>query len=274
MSVYAVGDVQGCYEPLRRLLERVAFDPGRDRLWLVGDLVNRGPQSLEVLRYVRALGESAAVVLGNHDLHLILRADGVRAPGRRDTLDAVLTAPDAAELIAWLRARPLLHHDLGLAFCMVHAGIPPQWDLAMASALAREAEACIRLGGKALDEASRVERLEQPWRSDLTGAERIAMILASLTRLRFCTEAGRLELRATGVASAPPPGFLPWFSHPTRRTRDVRIVFGHWAALDGHAEADNVFALDTGCVWGRHLTLLRLEDLRRFSCPCAPPEAS
>ncbi len=272
MTVYAAGDVQGCYEPLRRVLEQVAFNPAHDQLWLVGDLVNRGPQSLEVLRYVRSLGEAARLVLGNHDLHLIQMADGVRPPGKGDTTQSVLEAPDGAELIAWLRAMPLLHHDAALGYCMVHAGIPPQWDLAEALERAREAERWIQSGGWSTAEpAARGGSRAgvRAWHPELTGAERMRTILDSFTRMRFCDDSGRLELTSTAPAHEPPPGFLPWFAHPARKTAAVRILFGHWAALDGHAAADNVYALDTGCVWGRRLTLLRLEDARRFDCSCA-----
>lgn len=272
MTVYAVGDVQGCYEPLRRVLEQVAFDPAHDCLWLAGDLVNRGPQSLEVLRYVRSLGDAARLVLGNHDLHLIQMADGVRSPGRWDTTQSVLEAPDAAELISWLRTMPLLHHDVGLGYCLVHAGIPPHWDLAQALTHAHDAERWIQSGGwLAAGPAARggSRGSVRAWQPEPTGDERMRTILDYFTRMRFCDASGRLELTSTSPAHEPPAGFLPWFAHRERKTRDVRIVFGHWAALDGHAAADNVYALDTGCVWGRKLTLMRLEDARRFDCSCA-----
>jgi bis(5'-nucleosyl)-tetraphosphatase (symmetrical) len=272
MTVYAAGDVQGCYDPLRRVLEQVAFDPAHDRLWLVGDLVNRGPHSLEVLRFVRSLADAARVVLGNHDLHLIQMADGVRAPGKGDTAQSVLEAADAAELVAWLRMMPLPHHDAVLGYCMVHAGIPPQWDLAEALERAREAERWIQSGGWSLAEPGARAGSRgsvRAWQPELSGAERMRTILDCFTRMRFCDASGRLELTSTAPAREPPAGFLPWFAHPERKTRDVRIVFGHWAALDGHAAAGNVFALDTGCVWGRKLTLMRLDDARRFDCSCA-----
>jgi bis(5'-nucleosyl)-tetraphosphatase (symmetrical) len=277
MTVYAVGDVQGCYDPLRSLLRQVRFDPTRDALWLVGDLVNRGPQSLEVLRYVRSLGDAARVVLGNHDLHLIQLADGVRSAGKGDTLQTVLDAADAAELVGWLRTRPLVHHDAALGYCMVHAGIPPQWDLGEALERAREAERWIQSGGwsvvepAARDTSSRAAT--RLWHPELSGTQRMRAILDYFTRMRFCDAAGQLELSSTAPANSPPVGYLPWFAHPERRTRDVRIVFGHWAALDGQADASNVYALDTGCVWGRKLTLMRLDDGRRFDCSCASEAA-
>jgi bis(5'-nucleosyl)-tetraphosphatase (symmetrical) len=272
MTVYAVGDVQGCYEPLRRGLAQVAFEPGRDQLWFVGDLVNRGPDSLAVLRYVRSLGAAAQLVLGNHDLHLIQMADGVRTPGKGDTAQSVLEAPDAAELIAWLRTMPLVHHDAALGYCMVHAGLPPQWDLSEALEHAREAEGWIASGGWSLAEPGARAGSRgaiRAWHPGLGGGERMRTILDYFTRMRFCDASGQLELTSTAPAREPPPGYLPWFAHPGRKTRGVRIVFGHWAALDGHAEAENVFALDTGCVWGRKLTLMRLGDDKRFDCSCA-----
>jgi bis(5'-nucleosyl)-tetraphosphatase (symmetrical) len=274
MTVYAVGDVQGCYEPLQRLLQQVAFEPARDRLWFVGDLVNRGPSSLEVLRFARALGDAARLVLGNHDLHLIQIADGVRSPKAGDTLQAVLDAPDGADLIAWLRTMPLVYHEAELGYCMVHAGLPPQWDLTEALARAREAEGWIASAGWSAAEARSGARADiRAWHPALAGAERMRTILDYFTRMRFCDANGRLELAANGPAEQPPVGYLPWFAHPARKTRAVRIVFGHWAALDGRAQADNVYALDTGCVWGRTLTFMRLPDGRRFDCSCASARA-
>jgi bis(5'-nucleosyl)-tetraphosphatase (symmetrical) len=272
MTVYAVGDVQGCYDPLRRVLEQVRFEPARDQLWFVGDVVNRGPHSLEVLRFIRSLGAAARTVLGNHDLHLIQVADGVRSLGARDTLQPVLDAPDAAELVTWLRTMPLVHHDGVLGYCMVHAGIPPQWDLGEALERAREAESWIRSGGWTLDEPTPRAGsggATRAWHPGLSGPQRLRTILDSFTRMRFCDASGQLELTSSAPANTPPPGYLPWFAHPERKTRDVRIVFGHWAALDGRAQASNVYPLDTGCVWGRALTLMRLEDGRRFDCSCA-----
>jgi bis(5'-nucleosyl)-tetraphosphatase (symmetrical) len=268
LAVYAVGDVQGCLEPLQALLEQAHFDPAGDELWLVGDVVNRGPDSLGVLRFVRSLGSRATLVLGNHDLHLLAVAEGVRELRGADTLRAVLDAPDRTELLGWLREQPLFHSDLALGYCMVHAGIPPHWDLATATVLAREAERWLRGSGCAELVPNEVPELTE-LSPELTPAQRARVIVSYLTRMRICTADGRMDLAYKGPAQAAPSGYLPWFSHPERKTRDVRVLFGHWAALQGQADAENVFALDTGCVWGHSLTMMRLSDRRKFGRPCA-----
>lgn len=270
MAIYAVGDVQGCFQALSAVLRDAAFDPDHDQLWLVGDLVNRGPQSLDVLRYVRSLGRRASVVLGNHEIHLLAVAEGVRKLRRSDTLEPILGAPDRDELLAWLRQSPLLHVDRSVGYTMVHAGIPPQWDLARAGELAEEAQSWIASRGF---EELTVPLADEPLElhQGLSPAARARVIVSYFTRMRVCTAEGRLNLSFKGTAEQTPPGFLPWFSHPWRKTRDERIVFGHWAALDGRVEEPNVFALDTGCAWGRTLTLMRLGDGRRFTCPCVSP---
>jgi bis(5'-nucleosyl)-tetraphosphatase (symmetrical) len=267
MAVYAVGDVQGYYEALVSVLDRAAFEPDRDELWLVGDLVNRGPQSLEVLRFVRSLGARAKVVLGNHEIHLLAVAEGARAAKKNDTITPILEAPDSAELIGWLRSWPLLHVDSRLGYSMVHAGVPPHWDLTEASERAREAEAFLARAGYAEVAAiSDVEALELA--PGASPAERARVIVSYFTRMRICTSSGRLELRFKEGPEKTPPGYQPWFAHPERRTRDVKILFGHWAALQGRADSANVYALDTGCSWGGSLTLMRLGDERRFECSC------
>lgn len=268
MAVYAVGDVQGCHAPLEALLDRVRFDPAGDELWLVGDVVNRGPDSLKALRLLRSLGPRATLVLGNHDLHLIAVAEGVRRLRDGDTVQQVLDAPDGAELIAWLSRQPLLHHDPARGYCMVHAGIPPHWDLPTAAALAREAEEWLRARGcSELVPSAQPELTELT--PELTPAQRARVIISYFTRMRVCTAGGRMELAYKGPSERAPAGYLPWFSHPERKTREVRVLFGHWAALDGRTGAQNVFALDTGCSWGRALTMLRLEDGAVFKCSCA-----
>lgn len=267
MAVYAVGDVQGCYTELCTLLEQVQFDPSRDELWLVGDVVNRGPESLRVLRFVRSLGSAARMVLGNHDLHLLAAAEGSQRLRAVDTLQQVLDAPDGSQLLDWLRRQPLLHADPTVGYCMVHAGIPPHWDLAEAAAMAREAEAWIVAAG--LGEVTSPLELEPlELSSDLTRGQRARVIISYLTRMRVCTAEGRLNLAFKGTPELAPAGYAPWFAHPHRKTRDMRVVFGHWAALQGEVATPNVYALDTGCAWGRFLTLMRLEDEKRFSCPC------
>ena len=265
MATYAIGDIQGCYDEMRRLLDSIGFDPAQDRLWLVGDLVNRGPQSAEVLRYLRGLGERAISVLGNHDLHLLVVAAGVRKPHRGDTLDALLAAPDRDELLDWLRRQRLMHADAGYA--MVHAGLLPQWSIAQALALAREVEAALQ--GPDYGEFLNCMYGNSPaqWRDDLAGYDRLRVVVNAMTRLRLCTPAGVMDFtHKTGLADAP-AGYLPWFDVPGRASSDTPVLFGHWAAL-GLTLRSDVLGLDSGCVWGRRLTAVRLEDRRVFQCGC------
>lgn len=260
MATYAIGDIQGCFLEFEQLLDRLSFEPSRDRLWLVGDLVNRGPQSLQVLRKVQALGEAAITVLGNHDLHLLALA---AAPQRRskatDTLAAVLAAPDRAQLLDWLRRQPLLHHDPALGYTMIHAGLPPQWDLATARDCARQVEMVLRDAeqGRALLAAMYGDNPDR-WSPELHGMERLRFITNCFTRLRYCRTDGTLELRFKGAPQDAPAGIMPWFRVPGRRSRTARIVCGHWSALGYHDE-DGVLSIDTGCVWGRRLCAVRLD---------------
>lgn len=271
MAVYALGDIQGCYEPLQRLLDLLNFDPAIDRLWLVGDLVNRGPQSVDVLRLVSGLGDRAITVLGNHDLTLLAVAAGQVKPKRKDTFHSVLDAPDAAELLDWLRGRPLLYHDAELGFTLVHAGLPPQWDLPLAQHSAVELETVLRGpdGAKFLGRMFGGE--PRRWRSDLSGDDRLRFIVNALTRIRFCTVEGALSLAENGPPGSQSKGLLPWFAVPGRRSADLNIIFGHWAAL-GYYRAPGVYALDSGCVWGNRLTAIRLDapDVPAFSVPALP----
>ena len=265
MAIYAIGDVQGCYDEMRRLLDTVVFDPAQDQLWLVGDLVNRGAQSLEVLRYVRALGKRAVTVLGNHDLHLLVVAAGVRKAHRGDTLDALLNAPDRDELLDWLRRQRLMH--AGSGYAMVHAGLLPQWSISQAQALAHEVEAALQ--GPDHGEFLRRMYGNDPvqWHDDLTGYDRLRVIVNAMTRLRLCTTAGTMEFtHKTGLQNLP-AGYLPWFDIEDRASRDTPVLFGHWAAL-GLTLRSDVLGLDSGCVWGRRLTAVRLEDRRVFQCGC------
>jgi len=255
MSVYAISDVQGCYDALRELLDKLQFDPARDRLWFAGDLVNRGPQSLEVLRFVKSLGDSALTVLGNHDLHLLAVDAGVK--NKDKDLKAILEAPDRRELIDWLRRQPLLHHDAELGFTLVHAGLSPQWDLATAQACARELETVLR--GDAYFDFLKVMYGDRPrkWRTWLRGDRRLRYICNCFTRIRFCTRNGKLALAEKGAPGSQPPNFVPWFDVPGRANKNLQLVFGHWSTL-GAFHAPGVFALDTGCVWGGALTALEL----------------
>ncbi len=271
MAVYAVGDVQGCYADLRRLLERIAFDPAEDRLWLTGDLVNRGPESLETLRFVKSLGSRAVCVLGNHDLHLLAVATGTAQSRKADTLDAVLTAPDRDELLDWLRRQPLLHHDPVLGYTLIHAGLPPQWDLSQARRCAVELETVLR--GDGYMDFFRHMYGNQPtqWSDRLQGMDRLRFIVNCFTRLRFCNAGGELDLTTKGAPGTQPPGFMPWFQAPGRLSAGLHILFGHWSTV-GEVNGHNVHALDTGCVWGGNLTALRLDgdDSGSYYCVSCP----
>ena len=270
MSIYAIGDLQGCHAELERLLDRLDFDPAVDRLWFAGDLVNRGPESLAVLRRVRALGDSAIVVLGNHDLHLLAVAAGNAKHSKKSTLGAILRAPDRDELLDWLRRQPMLHHDPDLGLTLVHAGLPPQWDLAEALACARELETVLRSDDYSEFMHAMYGNEPARWSPDLSGIERLRFITNVLTRLRFCTPDGTLALKEKGEIGSQAPGLLPWFQVPGRRTRQDRIVFGHWSAL-GYWSGENVWAIDSGCLWGGALTALRLdsEPLEPIQIECA-----
>ncbi len=269
MTTYAVGDLQGCLSPLRCLLDRVRFDPSTDRLWLVGDLVNRGPQSLETLRFLFSIRSAVTCVLGNHDLHLLAVAYDIERLKKGDTLQDILDAPDREELLDWLRKQKLLHHDPERDIAMVHAGIPPQWTLEKALRRAAEVEEVLRdderlpifLDGMYGNEPAK-------WHKDLSGVTRLRVITNYFTRMRFCTADGTLDLKSKeGVGSAP-PGYAPWFSHPQRKTRGQKIIFGHWAALEGHCDEPGVTALDTGCVWGQAMTLMNIDSGELHRCSC------
>lgn len=268
MATYAIGDLQGCYDPLARLLDHLEFDPATDRLWCVGDLVNRGPQSLEVLRFVKGLGASAATVLGNHDLHLVMQAEGFGKANQEDTLADILAAPDRDELLAWLRAQPLFHCENGWG--MVHAGLLPAWDVAQAQALSDEVHAAL----VAPDYREFLAHLwgSEPaaWDDALAGWDRLRVVVNAMTRMRFVTPDGRMEFRAPGAKGPPergPAGCVPWFDAPGRKSADHLIVCGHWSAL-GFRQTENLLALDSGCLWGGSLTAVRLEDRRAFQMPC------
>ena len=265
MATYAIGDVQGCFEELQRLLVAIGFDPAADRLWFVGDLVNRGPQSLETLRYVKSLGERAVTVLGNHDLHLLTVAAGFAKERNDDTIEPILKAPDAAELLAWLRARPLLHRDG--EFLLVHAGLLPGWTAATAATLAAEVERKLRGAGYADFLSKLYGGKPDRWTDDLRGADRLRAIVNAMTRMRFCSAQGVMEFATKGESTKAPHGYLPWFDVAGREAADVTIVCGHWSAL-GVKLAPNLIALDSGCVWGGKLSAIRLEDRRLFQVHC------
>ncbi len=264
MSTYCFGDIHGCYDELEKLLRIINYDCSKDQLWFVGDLVNRGPKSLEVLRLIKTL-PNTKIVLGNHDLHLlnfyykIVDFDAA-------TLENILTAPDGKELVEWLRMQPLLHYSQEHNCLLVHAGVYPAWNLAQSLTYAKEAE-------NILHGANYLEFLKhmygnQPtkWCDTLGDWERLRFIINAFTRMRLCDLAGNLEFNYTGDIQAIPPGYFPWFKISWRKLQNTKILFGHWAALQGETSESNAIALDTGCIWGGSLTALRIEDNVRFSC--------
>lgn len=257
MATYAIGDVHGCFKTLQKLLQKIRFDPRHDHLWLVGDLVNRGPRSLAVLRWAVEQGDRVIVVLGNHDLHLLARAAGVAAPKRRDSLDDVLGAPDRDDLLGWLRSRPLLHRDGG--YTLVHAGLFPEWTPRQAVELARETEAALQDGAAPGLLASLERKADERWDEGLEDGQRTRVALAGFARLRTLQPDGRMCASFSGPPKDAPDGCRPWFEVPERRSREETVLFGHWAAL-GLWLDDGVAGLDSGCAWGRELTALRLDD--------------
>jgi bis(5'-nucleosyl)-tetraphosphatase (symmetrical) len=265
MATYVIGDIQGCFTALQALLQQIQFNVAEDILWFTGDLVNRGPDSLSVLRFLKSLGEQHIVVLGNHDLHLMAVAYGVRQKSTTDTLDEILQAPDCHDLIAWLQTKPFLHEDeRGI---LVHAGIAPQWDMVTARRLAKEVEVALQN-----DPTHFLKMMygNQPalWHENLKGMDRLRCITNYLTRMRFCHADGSLDFSYKGTLADKPAELLPWFLMPNRKNKGVQIFFGHWAALQGHAGVEYVYPLDTGCVWGNCLSALRLEDLQFFRVNC------
>lgn len=265
MATYAIGDIQGCFGPLQRLLAKIAFDPSKDRLWLTGDLVNRGPQSLEVLRWASHHRDSITVVLGNHDLHLLALAAGVRDPKSKDTVADVLDAPGRNELLDWLRSRPLFVVEGEHA--MVHAGLLPSWTVERAAQLARELETELQ-GPRHKKALEAIYSGGSPaWSDAIEPPGRWCALANIFTRLRTCTLGGKARYDFSGPLQQLPPGHMPWFVFPGRRSESHTIVCGHWASLGLHLEP-RVLALDSGCVWGGALTALRLEDLEIFQESC------
>lgn len=265
MPTYVIGDIQGCYVTFMALLDKIGFNPRSDTIWLAGDLVNRGKGSLAVLRFVHQLGKRAITVLGNHDMHLLAVHYGAVTHKSYDTIDDILQAPDCDALCYWLRHQQLLHHDERLNFVLTHAGIYPQWDIQTAQQCAHEVEA--KLQGEMYTEFLHHMYGNQPehWDTHLRGWERLRFITNAFTRMRLVSETGKLDLRKKGSPEGANENYHPWFLIKPRLSRDVRIVFGHWAALECDTDGEpNVFAIDSGCVWGGKLTALRLEDLKRF----------
>jgi bis(5'-nucleosyl)-tetraphosphatase (symmetrical) len=265
MATYAVGDIQGCYHELEQMLELIEFDHKKDKLWLVGDLVNRGADSLSVLRLVRSMGDAAITVLGNHDLHLLAVAAGVAELHHSDTLDEILAAPDRDELLTWLRSQRMLHVQDN--FVLLHAGLLPGWSVAQAQQLAQEVEQALR----GTDYISFLEKMygntPDRWDDALTGYKRLRVITNALTRMRICSAQEAMQFKFKGEVCDVPQGYMPWFDAPQRASADSVVIFGHWSAL-GLIVRPNVIALDTGCLWGGNLTAIRLQDRKLFQVKC------
>ena len=270
MSTYVVGDIQGCFEPFQHLLAQVRFNPDKDRLWSTGDLVNRGPQNLETLRWFHTHRDNVTLVLGNHDLHLMAVSAGASKPGPSDNMHDIIEAPDRESLLEWLRCQPLVHHENKVA--LVHAGIPPMWNIKDALARAKEVETALQGEDTMLFFRTMYGNEPSVWNDDLNGMTRLRVITNYFTRMRYCTPEGKLDLTSKGPEPVPDvlvgEAVAPWFSHPNRLAKDEAILFGHWASLEGITDNPNIIGLDTGCVWGRTLTFYELETGRRFSCNC------
>lgn len=270
MATYAIGDIQGCFTSFTHLLQHIGFNKTRDRLWLVGDLINRGPDSLAMLRWAREQDSVLEVVLGNHDLNTLGVAEGFVEAHRSDTLQALFAAPDRAELLAWLRGRRMAYAEG--EYLMVHAGVLPQWDAAETLALAGEVESVLRGEDCRYFLARMYGNYPDHWDDALRGMSRLRVITNALTRLRVCTPQGGMDFRFKGELSDLPAGLVPWFDAPTRKSAASTLIFGHWSAL-GLVQRANLYALDTGCLWGGRLTALRLEDRRVYQVPCAAADA-
>jgi bis(5'-nucleosyl)-tetraphosphatase (symmetrical) len=276
MPTYAIGDLQGCCDEFEALLEQISFDRANDTLWLVGDLVNRGPASLRTLRLVKGLGDAAVTVLGNHDFHLLAAYSGVRKAGRKDTLSEILNAPDAGDLIEWLRTRPLAHQDTiaGQRHLLVHAGLLPDWTIDQAFELGAELHDAMSGANWRSILTTLFGNSPLRWSADLRADERLRCIVNVLTRLRFCSADGVIDFETNQGAEHAPAGFFPWFELRDQSGRDGVIVTGHWSTLGLHLSGAHV-GTDTGCVWGGALTAVRLEDRAVFQKPCPlyqPPD--
>lgn len=270
MATYAIGDIQGCYDEFRQLLDCINFDPAQDRLWLVGDLVNRGPGSLQVLRLVKSLGDRAITVLGNHDLHLVAVDAGIGQLHHSDTLDDILNAPDRGDLLHWLRQQRLFYTEGDYA--LVHAGLLPQWSIRQAAQLAREVEDALR-GDDYIDFISHMYgNAPHAWDDSLKGYKRLRVIVNAFTRMRICTPEGGMEFKFKGEVQNIPPGYLPWYEVPQRRSGSATVIFGHWSAL-GLVLREKLMALDSGCLWGGPMTAIRLEDRELYQVACTQPVA-
>lgn len=269
MATYAIGDVHGCYEPLMRLLEKINYCENSDKLWFTGDLVNRGPDSAKIVRFIKSL-KNCIAVLGNHDLGVLAIARGAEPYlPEEHTFSDLLHAKDSENLLLYMEQLPLLHHDPILGYTLVHAGFYPSWDLSKAQNLAKEFEAVLQSDEKLNLYRHLYGNTPLVWDDNLSGFERLRCIANCFTRLRFVTLEGKLDLISKGTIGNPSQGFMPWYKIPHRKSQDLKIIFGHWATLNGKTDEKNVFALDTGCAWGISLTAMRLEDEMRFQVECS-----
>lgn len=274
MAIYAIGDVQGCYDELQTLLNHIHFNADKDRLWFAGDIINRGPHSLQTLRFIKSLGTNAITVLGNHDLHTLAVANGRGRQGKKDTIKDILEAPDRDQLLDWLIHRPLMHYDQTLNVCLVHAGIHPQWTAEQALQLAEEVEAVLQ-SDKSHEFFHHMYGDKPPkWSDKLDGWDRLRFITNVFTRMRYCDDKGRLALRDKGAPGNQPPGIIPWFAVRKRKTQNNRIIFGHWSTLP-NPNIENLYPLDTGCLWGGKLTAIKVDEamaeISQIQCPQAQP---
>ncbi|MDH5734904.1 MAG: symmetrical bis(5'-nucleosyl)-tetraphosphatase [Gammaproteobacteria bacterium] len=270
MTIYAIGDVQGCFQQLQQLLDKLGFDSNNDNLWFAGDIINRGPDSLATLRFIKSLGDSAITVLGNHDLHLLAVANGRRKQGKKDTIKDILSAPDREELLDWLLHRPLIHYDHKLDICLVHAGIYPHWSIEQSLNYASEVENILR--GKKHHEYFHHMYGDKPpkWSEHLKGWDRLRFITNVFTRMRYCMDDGHLDLKDKSSPGSQQSDVIPWFDHPERKTENTSIIFGHWSTLTDPGK-ERLYPLDTGCLWGGKLTALKIDQQntrQRISIEC------
>jgi bis(5'-nucleosyl)-tetraphosphatase (symmetrical) len=276
MSTYAIGDLQGCFSELQDLLDKVNFDETNDRLWFVGDLVNRGPESLECLQFVKSLGDNARTVLGNHDLHLLAVINEVRTPHRKDTFDEILNTENSEELINWIKQQSLLVNEPELNFTMIHAGLPPQWALAQAIELAQETETLLQ--SNQFEDFIQNMYGDQPdtWSDTLENNDRHRFIINAFTRIRYCDANGKLNLKEKAPPGSQDETLIPWYALPNRKTKNEKLIFGHWSTIhfgnENNFKQYNVYPMDTGCLWGGELTAMRLEDEKLFSVPSRQPK--
>jgi len=258
MSTYAIGDIQGCLDPLHKLLDKINFDPAADKLWFCGDLVNRGPQSLKTLKFIKGLGDSAITVLGNHDLHCLAASENLSKHSNNESLKKLLNSSKLPELMLWLRQQPLFHHDAETGFSLVHAGLPPQWDLQQALSCAKELGDILKSDKYLLYLQQMYGNMPDKWSKKLEGMDRLRFITNAFTRMRYCSENGKLYLKANGPVGSQLHG-VPWFTVDKRKSKKMKIIFGHWSTLGPYYEK-GIYALDSGCLWGGRLTAFRLED--------------